>query len=67
MTERTSNRRLQIISSLEEWLSLEFPGCQLHMFGSSSSGLAFEGESDLDICLEIPALISKKSTKIRIP
>ncbi|EFX73198.1 hypothetical protein DAPPUDRAFT_325455 [Daphnia pulex] len=54
-TEEEKSRKSHIISSLEEWLSLEFPGCCLHLFGSSVTGLAFRNDSDLDIFLEIPA------------
>jgi DNA polymerase sigma len=54
-TEEEKSRKSHIISSLEEWLSLEFPGCCLHLFGSSVTGLAFKNDSDLDIFLEIPA------------
>ena len=54
ITDEEKRRKSQILSSLEEWLSLEFPGCCLHLFGSSVSGLAFRNDSDLDIFLEIP-------------
>ena len=54
ITEEEQLQHSQIISSLQEWLSLEFPCCQLHLFGSSVSGLAFSKESDLDIYLENP-------------
>lgn len=49
MEEETKTQRSTIISSLEEWLSVRFPGSSLHPYGSSVSGLAFRNESDVDI------------------
>lgn len=57
MTEVDKQQQSAILSSLQEWLSVEFPGCRLHLFGSSVSGLAFHGDSDLDIFFEIPQTV----------
>ena len=63
VTEEERHQKSQIISSLEEWLSLEFPGCCLHLFGSSITGLAFRNDSDLDIFLEIPQSMKLKMNR----
>ncbi|XP_057365194.1 speckle targeted PIP5K1A-regulated poly(A) polymerase-like [Daphnia carinata] len=63
VTKEEKCRQTQIISTLEEWLSLEFPSCRLHLFGSSVSGLAFRGESDLDIFMETPTNDSVSSDR----
>jgi DNA polymerase sigma len=52
ITKEEQHQQSQIISSLEEWLSLEFPSCRFHLLGSSVSGLAFHMDTDLDISLE---------------
>ena len=53
ITEQEKRHQRDIISSLKEWLSVGFPGSQLHIFGSSLSGLAFRVQSDIDIYIEI--------------
>lgn len=63
VTEEEKRRQSQIISTLEEWLSLEFPSCRIHLFGSSVSRLAFRGESDLDIFMETPTNASIPSVR----
>ncbi len=55
ITEEERQQQFQIISCLEQWLSLEFPSCRFHAFGSSVSGLGFHKESDLDMYLETPS------------
>lgn len=52
-TEREAASREHIVRSLEEWLSLSFPGVRLLCFGSAASGLAFPN-SDLDLYLDFP-------------
>ena len=59
MKAETKTQRSNIVSTLEEWLSLEFPGCSLHVFGSSVSGLAFCNESDIDIYFETELIKGK--------
>ncbi|KAI9559720.1 hypothetical protein GHT06_013725 [Daphnia sinensis] len=63
VTEEEKHQQTQIISTLEEWLSLQFPSCRLHLFGSSVSGLAFRGGSDLDIFMETPINATTPSDK----
>lgn len=41
----------RICRSLENFLSISFPGCTIHPFGSAVAGLAFRG-SDLDLHIE---------------
>ena len=52
ITKEEENIRKQICESLENFLSISFPGCKVQPFGSTVSGLAFQG-SDLDLLLEI--------------
>ena len=51
-TKKEEIEREQICESLEEFLSISFPGCKVQPFGSIVSGLAFQG-CDLDLNLEI--------------
>lgn len=66
VTEEEKRRQSQIISTLEEWLSLEFPSCRLHLFGSSVSRLDFRGESDLDIFMETPTSMKRNFVCIEL-
>lgn len=65
VTEEEKRLQSQIISTLEEWLSLEFPSCRLQLFGSSVSGLAFRDESDLDIFMETPSSMKESTFYIK--
>ena len=46
-------RHTKIRQSLEQWLSVKYPGCRLKPFGSVVSGLSSR-TSDLDIYLDLP-------------
>jgi DNA polymerase sigma len=61
LSQKGVEQRKEIISKLESWLSISFPGCRLLPFGSSVSGLSYLN-SDLDMYLELPSLIAGSKT-----